>query len=99
YRPSGLQRRVLMQKTSFTSAAQKGAAGKAFDYDAAVADIFDMYPQARDKIHFYDLTNNRFVDPDPWEVQKVCVELAEQGAAQKSFKEYAQRFKAEGNSA
>lgn len=88
-----------MQQAHFTSAAQKTAPGNTFDYDAAVAEIFDMFPQAREKVHFYDLTHNRFVDPDPWAVQEACADLADHEPSRAKFMKYAQMYKAEGNSA
>lgn len=83
----------------FTKVAQKSTSTSGFNYDAAVTEIFDMYPQAREKVHFYDLTRSRFVDPDPWAIQEACVELAEHEPTRTRFMEYAQKYKAEGNSA
>lgn len=88
-----------MQKAAFTSAVQKKSPPTTFDYDAAVAEIFDMYPQAREKVHFYDLTKSRFVDPDPRAVQEACADLADHEPSRIKFMKYAQMYKAEGNSA
>lgn len=89
----------MSPKHSFHHAVQKPAPEEKFDYDAAVAEIFEMYPQARDKVHFYDLTSSRFVDPDPWAVQEAHADLADHEPSRTKFMQYAQRFKAEGNSA
>src|SRR5690606_13149075 len=72
-----------------------------FDYTAAVAEIYAHFPEAQETLRFYDLSNGRFVDPDPAEVAKMEAYMADAENARDvaRFTSYAQLYAKEGNSA
>jgi len=74
------------------------SAVEGFDYMAAVIDIYERYPAAKEKVHFYDLTARRFVEPDIRADQEVrrYMQDAQDGGR---FMKWAEEYRAEGNSA
>jgi|GEM_PF-1246489 len=70
-----------------------------FDYDAAVLEIFEMYPEAKEHLHFYDLGRQRFVPADADGVRTAQEWLEDSTQARERFYSYAAHYTAEGNSA
>lgn len=78
------------------SGREKAADG--FDYMTAVAEIYGMFPKARDLVHFYDLTARRFIEPDTAGAAEVRRYMQDVGDRMR-FMKHAEEYRAEGNSA
>jgi hypothetical protein len=70
-----------------------------FDFDAAVLEIFEMYPEAKEHLHFYDLGRQRFVLADPEGARTAKEWLKDSAHTRERFYGYVQHYTAEGNSA
>lgn len=69
-----------------------------FDYMAAVVDIYERFPDAKEKVHFYDLTTRRFVEPDV-QAEKEVLHYLDHAETRARFLSQAEGFRSEGNSA
>lgn len=70
-----------------------------FDFDAAVLEIFEMYPEAKEHLHFYDLGRQRFVPADVEGARTAKEWLRDSAHTRERFYTYAKHYTAEGNSA
>lgn len=78
------------------SSCEKLVAG--FDYMAAVVDIYEKFPEAKEHVHFYDLTTRKFVEPDTQGAAEVHRYMQDIGDRMR-FMKHAEEYRAEGNSA
>jgi len=69
-----------------------------FDYDAAVAEAYDMFPHLRQKLYFYDLGEGRWVHPDPTAHQTLDDKFKKHPAALTYISDCIDKFTADKNS-
>ena len=69
-----------------------------FDYLAAVINIYEKFPAAKERVHFYDLTARKFVEPDTQAAAEVQRYMQDPDDRMR-FMKHVETYRAEGNSA